>query len=89
MADIAPFPRNRISPPNREPEPSWREALGRSLRADREEQAVAWSIPSLSDSILSTDLGGRRFARHGPELDGWHAGNGTGAFTPAEQNVGS
>ncbi|EWM12233.1 MULTISPECIES: helix-turn-helix domain-containing protein [unclassified Kutzneria] len=32
MADIIPFPRTRA------PEPLWREALGRSLRAAREEQ---------------------------------------------------
>lgn len=34
MADILPFHRNRTP----EPEPLWREALGRNLRAIREEQ---------------------------------------------------
>ena len=38
MADILHFHRNRTSAPDREPEPLWREALGRSLRATREEQ---------------------------------------------------
>jgi transcriptional regulator with XRE-family HTH domain len=40
MADILQFPPNRSSAPasDDEPEPLWREALGRSLRAAREEQ---------------------------------------------------
>lgn len=38
MADILPFHQNRISTPDREPEPLWREVLGRSLRATREAQ---------------------------------------------------
>src|SRR5919198_5382403 len=38
MADILPFHQNRTSAPEREPEPLWREALGRSLREAREEQ---------------------------------------------------
>lgn len=38
MADILHFHQNRTPMPDREPEPLWREALGRSLRASREEQ---------------------------------------------------
>ena len=38
MADILPFHQNRTRTPDPEPEPLWREALGRSLRASREEQ---------------------------------------------------
>jgi DNA-binding XRE family transcriptional regulator len=38
MADILPFPQRRTPAPDREPEPLWREVLGRSLRAAREEQ---------------------------------------------------
>jgi DNA-binding XRE family transcriptional regulator len=38
MADVLPFHRNRTPTPDHEPEPLWREALGRSLRATREEQ---------------------------------------------------
>jgi hypothetical protein len=38
MADILPFPQNRGPAPDREPEPLWREVLGRSLRTTREEQ---------------------------------------------------
>jgi transcriptional regulator with XRE-family HTH domain len=38
MADILLFPQNRGPAPDREPEPLWREVLGRSLRASREEQ---------------------------------------------------
>lgn len=38
MADILQFPPNRAPEPDREPEPLWREVLGRSLRAAREEQ---------------------------------------------------
>lgn len=38
MADILPFHPKRIPTPDREPEPLWREVLGRSLRATREEQ---------------------------------------------------
>jgi transcriptional regulator with XRE-family HTH domain len=37
MADLLPF-RKRIPAPDDEPEPLWREALGRNLRATREEQ---------------------------------------------------
>lgn len=37
MADILPF-HPRSSAPDREPEPLWRAALGRNLRATREEQ---------------------------------------------------
>nr|WP_042183493.1 helix-turn-helix transcriptional regulator [Kibdelosporangium sp. MJ126-NF4]CEL15555.1 helix-turn-helix domain protein [Kibdelosporangium sp. MJ126-NF4]CTQ98220.1 helix-turn-helix domain protein [Kibdelosporangium sp. MJ126-NF4] len=37
MADILPFDRNRAAL-GREPEPLWREVLGRNLRAAREEQ---------------------------------------------------
>ncbi|MER7013176.1 helix-turn-helix transcriptional regulator [Saccharopolyspora sp. NPDC000359] len=38
MADILPFHQRRATAPDREPEPLWREALGRNLRAIREEQ---------------------------------------------------
>jgi transcriptional regulator with XRE-family HTH domain len=38
MADILPFHQKRTRTPKREPEPLWREVLGRSLRATREEQ---------------------------------------------------
>jgi transcriptional regulator with XRE-family HTH domain len=38
MADILHFHHSRTSTPDREPEPLWREALGRSLRATREER---------------------------------------------------
>jgi transcriptional regulator with XRE-family HTH domain len=38
MADILHFHRDRTPAPDGEPEPLWREALGRSLRATREEQ---------------------------------------------------
>ncbi|MGW1677540.1 helix-turn-helix domain-containing protein [Saccharopolyspora sp. NPDC002376] len=38
MADILPFHKKRRPTPDSEPEPLWREALGRSLRAAREEQ---------------------------------------------------
>ncbi|MEV6234871.1 helix-turn-helix transcriptional regulator [Saccharopolyspora shandongensis] len=38
MADILPFHQKRTPMPDREPEPLWREVLGRSLRATREEQ---------------------------------------------------
>ncbi|WP_020666546.1 helix-turn-helix domain-containing protein [Amycolatopsis nigrescens] len=38
MADILQFHRNRTPEPEHEPEPLWREALGRSLRATRDEQ---------------------------------------------------
>lgn len=38
MADILPFHQKRASTPEREPDPLWREALGRSLRAAREER---------------------------------------------------
>jgi transcriptional regulator with XRE-family HTH domain len=38
MADILQFPPNRTEAPDREPEPLWREVLGRNLRATREEQ---------------------------------------------------
>ena len=40
MADILQFPQPSSPPPasDREPEPLWREVLGRSLRAVREEQ---------------------------------------------------
>ena len=38
MADILPFHQNRDPAPDRDPEPLWREVLGRSLRATREEQ---------------------------------------------------
>jgi transcriptional regulator with XRE-family HTH domain len=38
MADILPFHRKRTPDSEREPEPLWREALGRNLRAAREEQ---------------------------------------------------
>lgn len=38
MADIVHIHQNRVPAQEREPEPLWREALGRSLRATREEQ---------------------------------------------------
>ncbi|SDZ16038.1 Helix-turn-helix [Saccharopolyspora shandongensis] len=38
VADILPFHQKRTPMPDREPEPLWREVLGRSLRATREEQ---------------------------------------------------
>ena len=38
MADILQIPPNRVPAPGRESEPLWREVLGRSLRAAREEQ---------------------------------------------------
>jgi transcriptional regulator with XRE-family HTH domain len=38
MADILQFQRNHTPARDREPEPLWREVLGRSLRAAREEQ---------------------------------------------------
>jgi len=38
MADIFHIHRDRAPAPEREPEPLWREALGRSLRAAREER---------------------------------------------------
>ncbi|MCP2167154.1 helix-turn-helix domain-containing protein [Goodfellowiella coeruleoviolacea] len=38
MADILHFHQNRTPAPEREPEPLWRELLGRSLRATREQQ---------------------------------------------------
>ena len=38
MADIVHIHQNRAPAPDREPEPLWREALGQSLRATREEQ---------------------------------------------------
>jgi DNA-binding XRE family transcriptional regulator len=38
MADILPFHREPLPAPEREPEPLWREVLGRSLRTSREEQ---------------------------------------------------
>jgi ribosome-binding protein aMBF1 (putative translation factor) len=38
MADILPFPQRRTPTPEPEPEPLWRELLGQSLRAAREEQ---------------------------------------------------
>jgi hypothetical protein len=38
MADILPFSPNRTPAPDCEPEPLWREMLGRSLRATREAQ---------------------------------------------------
>jgi len=38
MADIVHIHQNRTPPPDREPEPLWREALGQNLRATREEQ---------------------------------------------------
>src|SRR5882724_9624924 len=38
MADILPFHQRRIPTPDREPEPLWREVLGRRLRETREEQ---------------------------------------------------
>lgn len=38
MANILLFHQNRSPVPDREPEPLWREVLGRSLRATREER---------------------------------------------------
>jgi transcriptional regulator with XRE-family HTH domain len=38
VADVLPFSQKRTPAPDREPEPLWREVLGRSLRATREEQ---------------------------------------------------
>ena len=38
MADILPFPQRRPPTPEHEPEPLWREALGRRLRETREDQ---------------------------------------------------
>ena len=38
MADIPQIPPNRVPATDRESEPLWREVLGRSLRAAREEQ---------------------------------------------------
>jgi transcriptional regulator with XRE-family HTH domain len=38
MADILPFHQRHAPTPDREPEPLWREVLGRSLRKAREEQ---------------------------------------------------
>jgi transcriptional regulator with XRE-family HTH domain len=38
MADVLRFPPSRTPAPDREPEPLWREVLGRSLRATREKQ---------------------------------------------------
>jgi transcriptional regulator with XRE-family HTH domain len=38
MADLLRFPPNRTSAPDGEPEPLWREVLGRSLRAIREDR---------------------------------------------------
>ena len=38
MADILPFHQRHTPAPDREPDPLWREVLGRSLRAVREEQ---------------------------------------------------
>ncbi|GAA1299883.1 helix-turn-helix transcriptional regulator [Saccharothrix xinjiangensis] len=38
MADILPFHRKHVAAPEREPDPLWREALGRSLRTAREER---------------------------------------------------
>lgn len=38
MTDILHFPRNRVPDPDHEPEPLWREALGKSLRGTREDQ---------------------------------------------------
>ncbi|HEU0239248.1 MAG TPA: helix-turn-helix transcriptional regulator [Mycobacterium sp.] len=40
MADVLPFQNKRTSTSDREPGPLWREVLGRSLRAIREEQGV-------------------------------------------------
>jgi ribosome-binding protein aMBF1 (putative translation factor) len=40
MADVLPFQPKRTSTRDREPEPLWREVLGRSLRATRESQGV-------------------------------------------------
>ncbi|MEV7553165.1 helix-turn-helix transcriptional regulator [Amycolatopsis sp. NPDC089917] len=38
MADILPFHQKRATTADREPEPLWRDVLGQSLRAAREEQ---------------------------------------------------
>jgi transcriptional regulator with XRE-family HTH domain len=38
MADVIHIHQGRVPEPAREPEPLWREALGRSLRATREER---------------------------------------------------
>lgn len=38
MADILPFHHKHVPTPDREPQPLWREVLGRSLRTTREEQ---------------------------------------------------
>jgi transcriptional regulator with XRE-family HTH domain len=38
MADVLQFPPSRGQVPEREPEPLWREVLGRSLRSVREQQ---------------------------------------------------
>lgn len=38
MTEILHFPQNRVPAPEQEPEPLWREVLGRSLRETREEQ---------------------------------------------------
>ena len=38
MAEVIHIHQNRVPAPEREPEPLWREALGRSLRATREER---------------------------------------------------
>ncbi|MDA3645940.1 helix-turn-helix domain-containing protein [Saccharopolyspora indica] len=38
MADILPFHQKRTPAPDREPDPLWREVLGRNLRATREER---------------------------------------------------
>ncbi|MFD7659741.1 helix-turn-helix domain-containing protein [Actinosynnema sp. NPDC059797] len=38
MADILPFHQKHASTPEREPDPLWREVLGRSLRTAREER---------------------------------------------------
>lgn len=38
MADILRFPSDRAAERDRDPEPLWREVLGRNLRATREEQ---------------------------------------------------
>ncbi|MGW5055185.1 helix-turn-helix domain-containing protein [Actinokineospora sp. NPDC004072] len=38
MADVLPFPPNRSPAPDDEPDPLWRAALGRTLRATREQQ---------------------------------------------------
>ena len=38
MTNILPFRQGRTPPPEREPDPLWREVLGRRLRVTREEQ---------------------------------------------------